>query len=184
MINKYKYSPSFYYESIFDIPYDFFYNQKKIKALFFDLDNTLLRPEEKKLNDATQIILKKLSLKFQIVIISNASFKKLKNIISMEYLNYIYLNFFRKKPSHWGLQKALTSFNLNHDEVVMIGDQLRTDILSANKMNILSILVKPLDKEKESLITKLSRYFIEKRFISKIKKIDSQEYNRKFKNFL
>ncbi|QTX02663.1 HAD superfamily phosphatase, subfamily IIIa [Candidatus Phytoplasma luffae] len=183
MKSKYKLLPSFYYNSVFSIPYDEF-KKKNIKALFFDLDNTLLNSEEKQLNDKTKHFLKKLSSDFEIVIISNASLKKIKKNIFFEQLKYIYLNLFQKKPSAWGLKKALKLLNINSDEAIMIGDQLRTDIASANKSDIISVLVKPLNRQNESFITKLFRYFTENKFINKIKKIDHKEYNSKFKNFL
>ncbi|MDV3167945.1 MAG: HAD-IA family hydrolase [Candidatus Phytoplasma stylosanthis] len=184
MINKYKkYLPSFYYDSIFDIPYDNF-AKNKIKALFFDLDNTLLRIKEKKLNLDTQNLLKELSFKFKIFIISNASLSKLKNIFFDLKINYIYLNIFHKKPSLWGLKKALQLLHINYNEAIMIGDQLRTDVASANKMNIVSILVKPLDRKNESFITKLSRILIEKKVINNIKKKNVKEYEIKFKKFI
>nr|QOX89296.1 HAD hydrolase-like protein ['Parthenium hysterophorus' phyllody phytoplasma] len=40
----------------------------------------------------------------------------------------------------------------------MIGDQLTTDIKGANKLNIISILVKPLNKSQENLFTKCNRF--------------------------
>jgi len=184
MITKHKYLPRFYYESVFDIPYDNFFSKDKIKVLFFDLDNTLLSPQENELNLNIRKLLKRLNKRFKIVIISNASFKKVHYIAKKNNLDYIYLNIYHKKPSIWGFEKALKLFNLRSEEIMMIGDQLRTDIAGANKMNIISVLVKPLNRKYESFRTKLIRFLIEKPFIKNIKKINLQEYQKKFQNFI
>ncbi|MBP3059179.1 HAD-IIIA family hydrolase [Texas Phoenix palm phytoplasma] len=174
--------PKFYYNSVFVIPYSEFY-KKGIRSLFFDLDNTLLSPSENKLTLQTVKLLKKLNKKFQVVILSNASKRKLEKIIKYDFF-YVYLNIYQKKPSLFGFKKALNLVNSSSDKVVMIGDQLRTDIYGANKMKIISILVKPLNRKKEFLFTKISRFFIENVFINKVKKEDSLLYEKKFKNFI
>ncbi|WP_323847743.1 MAG: HAD hydrolase-like protein [Phytoplasma sp.] len=183
MLNKHKYLPCFYYDSILDIPYDDFF-KKNIKVLCFDLDNTLLSPIEQELNNNIITKLNDLKQNFKIVIISNAYFSKIRKILEPHNLSYIYLNIFHKKPSLWGLKQTLKLFQFSYDKVMMIGDQLRTDIASANKMNIISVLVKPLDRKFESLNTKLIRYVVEKRFINKIKKVDLLEYKAKFESFI
>ncbi|WP_341266536.1 HAD-IIIA family hydrolase [Candidatus Phytoplasma fraxini] len=183
MLNKYKFLPSFYYNSVFDIPYDYFL-KKKIKILCFDLDNTLLSPTETKLNHKIIKKLNDLKNNFKIVIISNTSLSKIKKILEPHNFSYIYLNILNKKPSLWGLKQTLKLCNFSCDEVIMIGDQLRTDIASANKMNIISILVKPLDRKNESFKTKFMRFLFEKRFINKIKKFDLSEYKSKFESFI
>ncbi|KXT29319.1 HAD hydrolase, IA, variant 1 family protein [Candidatus Phytoplasma oryzae] len=177
-----KYLPNFYYDSFLDIPYDFFF-KKGIKALLFDLDNTLLSSEEKVLNDITQKKMKQIKEKFKIFILSNASKKKLKRVLNSDFF-YIYLKWYQKKPSKYGFKKVLNLLNIDIHKVLMIGDQLRTDILGANKMRILSILVKPINKNKESFWTKLSRFLFEDPVIEYLKKNNNQIYNEKFKNFV
>ncbi|MFR0368011.1 YqeG family HAD IIIA-type phosphatase [Candidatus Phytoplasma palmae] len=181
MKNK-NFLPTFYYNSVFSIPYSDFY-KKGIRSLFFDLDNTLLSPMENKLTLETFKLLKKLNKKFQVVILSNASKKKLDKIIKCDFF-YVYLKICQKKPSVVGFQKALNLVNLTPDKVVMIGDQLRTDVCGSNKMKIISILVRPLNRKKEFLFTKLSRFFIENVFIKKVKKENPLLYEEKFKNFI
>ncbi|MDV3205303.1 MAG: HAD-IA family hydrolase [Weeping tea tree witches'-broom phytoplasma] len=177
-----KYLPQFYYDSVFDIPYNMFLC-KNIKALFFDLDNTLLESYETTFNFKTQHLLKKISQIFKVVIISNASNKRLRKILKHDW-HYIYLNFFYKKPHSWGFIKALDLVNEHHNKTVMIGDQLHTDILGANKLQIISILVKPLNRNKEPFFTKLKRLLIEKPLIEKVKKQSPLLYKQKFKNFI
>jgi HAD superfamily phosphatase (TIGR01668 family) len=177
-----KYLPQFYYDSFLDIPYNDFL-KKGVKVVFFDLDNTLLENNKNNLTEKNKKFLKKIQQLFTVVIISNASQKRLKMILKSDF-DYIKLNFFHKKPSSWGFLKAFEKFNVSSEKTIMIGDQLRTDILGANKMNITSILVKPINRKNESFISRLSRYFIETPYIKKVKKNNPKIYQQKFKNFV
>ena len=64
--------------------------------------------------------------------------------------------------------------NLKKENIAAIGDQLFTDILGANKMNITSILVEPISKN-ESIFTKLNRAR-ENRLIKKYNIIEKGNY--------
>lgn len=50
---------------------------------------------------------------------------------------------FACKPLPFALHRALTHMNMTPDEAVLIGDQLYTDVWSANFAHVDSILVKP-----------------------------------------
>ncbi|MDV3141255.1 MAG: YqeG family HAD IIIA-type phosphatase, partial [Candidatus Phytoplasma australasiaticum] len=74
-LKKYtNYIPSFYYDSVFEIPFEDLLH-KNIKALFFDLDNTLIEPYQKTLNYKIYNLLINIIKKFQIIIISKWSTK-------------------------------------------------------------------------------------------------------------
>ena len=62
------------------------------------------------------------------------------------------------KPLTRGLNEAVTKLNLQKNEVVMVGDQLLTDIWSSNNHGVRSILVKPLI-ETDQWNTKINRFF-------------------------
>ncbi|MDV3201587.1 MAG: hypothetical protein Q8872_01805 [Candidatus Phytoplasma australasiaticum] len=75
-LKKYtNYIPSFYYDSVFEIPFEDLLH-KNIKALLFDLDNTLIEPYQKTLNDKIYNLLINISKKFQIIILSNGAPKR------------------------------------------------------------------------------------------------------------
>ncbi|WP_334330971.1 YqeG family HAD IIIA-type phosphatase [Candidatus Phytoplasma prunorum] len=176
-----QYIPDFYFDNIFKIPYDLFLSQG-FKGIFFDLDNTLMSYSDNNLNNFTKKFLKKIKKNFQIVILSNASKKKLKKICNNDFL-YVYLNFFYKKPSVFGFKRALELINLPFNKVLMVGDQLVTDVLGASKMKIKTILVKPINREKEFLFTKFKRFWIERIILKKIKKKKNEIYENKLKKF-
>ena len=68
------------------------------------------------------------------------------------------------KPLPKNLRKIKKKYNLKKKEMVMVGDQIVTDILSGNLFNIMTILVDPLG-EKDLKITYFNRK-IENRIVN------------------
>ena len=147
----------------------FFYDNKLkkqgITCLIFDLDNTLGLIEHEKCPLKTKKLLKELQKDFLILISSNNTKKRI-----APYLKDLGIGgvAFSLKPSTKGLGKIKKHYNLNKKEMVMIGDQIVTDILSGNRYKIMTILVDPLG-EKDLRITGLNRK-IEARIIKYYKK--------------
>lgn len=59
--------------------------------------------------------------------------------------------------------------NLQSTEIAVVGDQIMTDVIGANRSKMFSILVKPIE-EKDYLITKIKRpleNIIIKRYLKK-----------------
>ena len=56
------------------------------------------------------------------------------------------------------VEMALNLLDLKKEEVIMIGDQVFTDVLGANRFGIKSILVNPINK-KEGPFTLIKRPF-------------------------
>ena len=52
---------------------------------------------------------------------------------------------FACKPSGMALRRILKDYNMPLSKSIMVGDQLFTDIVMANAMNIQSIFVEPID---------------------------------------
>ncbi len=72
-----------------------------------------------------------------------------------------------KKPLKMGY-KSFEKAACTKDKVVFIGDQLMTDIYGANKMNIVSVLVKPVKQRSDHFFTrtnrKIERFVIKRMF--------------------
>ena len=68
---------------------------------------------------------------------------------------------FCMKPSTRGLKKIQKNYGLKKKEMVMIGDQIVTDVLAGKRFHIMTILVDPLGK-KDLKITGLNRYWEDK----------------------
>ena len=156
--------PNMYKKNIFEIDYNRL-KEQGIKCLVFDLDNTLGLIEHERCPLKTKKLLKELQKDFLILISSNNTKKRI-----APYLKDLGIGgvAFSLKPSTKGLRWIKKNYNLKKKEMVMIGDQIVTDILSGNRYKIMTILVDPLG-EKDLRITGLNRK-IEARIIKYYKK--------------
>jgi len=73
-----------------------------------------------------------------------------------------------KKPLRNAFYNALIQLGLRPNEVVMVGDQLLTDVMGANRLGLHTVLVKPV-AQSDGLVTKLNR-FIERRVFNDLKR--------------
>lgn len=144
--------PDMYKKDIFEIDYQKL-KDKGIKCLIFDLDNTLGLLEHERCPANTKKLLKGLQKDFLILISSNNTKKRIKPYLKDLGIGGVA---FSLKPLTRGLRKIKRDYGLKKKEMVMIGDQIVTDILSGNKFKIMTILVDPLGK-KDLKITGLNR---------------------------
>ena len=148
-----KYVPKMYKKTIFDIPYHKLL-MEGIKCLVFDLDNTIALIDERVPSKEVKDLFKKLNKDFSIFILSNNHSGKRIKSFALE-LGVKSINF-ACKPFTRGLRKISTNNNFAKEEMVIIGDQLVTDIYSGTRFGIKTILVDPL-AEKDLWITKFNR---------------------------
>jgi len=162
-----KYMPDIYQKSIYYINYDKLY-KKGVRCLLFDLDNTLTPPHVNKPTKRLKKLFDELKDKgFKIVIMSNSPkhriepFKTQLNVDACA---------FSLKPRRNKYERIMEKFKYKPTEVAAIGDQLITDILGANKLDITSVLVNPLT-EHDYTITIFYR-IIEKFIYTRLAKKD------------
>ncbi|WP_338982828.1 YqeG family HAD IIIA-type phosphatase [Spiroplasma endosymbiont of Othius punctulatus] len=127
-----------------------------IKLIICDLDNTLISFSERMPSKESIEFIKAIKLsEIEFVLFSNNIRSRVENFSKKaEVANYF-----------WDCKKPLTSkmtyiqkkFNFNKDEIIMIGDQLITDIFFANRCYIKSILVTPLKRSSEG--NKITNWF-------------------------
>lgn len=146
------FKPTMYKKNIFDINYQKL-KEMGIKCLIFDLDNTLGLLEHKTCPRNTKKLLKSLQDDFLILISSNNTRDRIQPYLKELGIGGVS---FSLKPSTRGLRRIKKDYNLKKKEMVMIGDQIVTDILSGNRFKIMTILVDPLG-EKDLKITGLNR---------------------------
>lgn len=147
-----KFKPTMYRKNIFEIDY------KKLKelgitCLVFDLDNTLGLISEKECPRKTKKLIKELQEDFLVLISSNNTGDRLKPYLEDLGIGGVAWSM---KPSTRGLRKIKKDYKLKKKEMVMIGDQMVTDIFAGNRFRIMTILVDPLG-EKDLKITGLNR---------------------------
>ena len=146
-MNK-KLIPTYRCESVFKINYEYL-KSKNIINIFFDLDNTLANPYIKKpANEIKDLIDNIKKLGFNIFIISNNHQERVELFASFLKVNYFYE---LKKPKVKKIKEIIKENSIDLSKSVFIGDQIMTDILMANKLNSLSILINPLTKQDEPI---------------------------------
>ena len=160
--------PDFYLESVLEITPDFC-KKNNIKGLILDVDNTLIDIDRKMLEGAKQWHDSVVEAGIKTMIVSNTSkvdkASKVANELGIEFIN------FAKKPAKGGFLKAQKMMMLKSEEIASVGDQIFTDVIGANRCKMKSILVKPVDPERDLWYTKWKRPFeawIIKKYLKKV----------------
>jgi hypothetical protein len=155
--------PDVYIRSVYQIDIEKLQKDKKIKGIIVDLDNTLVPWGKKHLDD--KIIswinrVKKSELKICIVSNSNsAHVSEMGNLLDIPFYSSRY------KPLKGPFLEAMKIMNTSNKETAVIGDQIFTDVLGGNWLDMLTILVYPL-KKKDALGTRLIYRVLEKTIMS------------------
>jgi HAD superfamily phosphatase (TIGR01668 family) len=109
--------------------------------IIFDLDNTLARRGAQELEKQVLELLRGLEQgSFLIGILSNDE-----GIGRLAKLDGYPIYFNAQKPRRRGFRQLLGEMALEPEEVVMVGDNLFTDIWGAKRLGIYAILVQPID---------------------------------------
>ncbi|GLB46756.1 haloacid dehalogenase [Philodulcilactobacillus myokoensis] len=161
-----KFKPTWMINSIYNISPNRL-KQLGVKAVLSDLDNTIVPWNNK--NATPQLINWLNQLKHEhiiFIIISNNKGKRIARVVQDLKLPFIGRAL---KPLPFGILRALKSFHLDKDNVIMVGDQLLTDIPAANFCHVRSVLVKPLVAT-DPWNTRINRFF-EKKLKKRLLKI-------------
>lgn len=148
-----KFVPTYYASSIFDIDISFFV-KKGYKCILTDLDNTLdvyniLIP-----SDRVFLLKKKLDeANIKLCIVSNN--KQKRKGIYPERLG-IEAIFSSRKPFSKRISAFIKKLGYNKNEVILVGDQILTDVACGNNAGIDVILTDPISKIDQP-VTKFNR---------------------------
>ena len=147
------YRPDFLIEAVYNLRPERLH-QHGIKAILVDLDNTLIAwnnpsgtPELRDWLDGMA------KAAIPVIVVSNNKRSRVKRAVENFRVDFVSR---AMKPFARGIRQAIDRYNLNQDTVVMVGDQLMTDIRAAKRAGIRSILVKPLVAS-DAWNTKLNR---------------------------
>lgn len=151
-----KFIPNQFHDSVYDIDFDQLYKEGK-RLILSDLDNTLISYDELVPSKENLELFSKLeAIGFEVILLSNnippRVNKYIKDISIKGYAN-------ARKPLNVGMRKAFNNASREYkkNEIVVIGDQLMTDVWGANRYNVSSILVNPIKKKTEKWYTKFNR---------------------------
>lgn len=134
--------PGFSFRGLTDVAPDFL-TKHGIKFLMLDLDNTLapygeLQPTQAVIKWVNSIKNAGITLFF----VSNSKkptrVEVFSHSLGIEYLKEA------RKPSPTKLLQAISQSGFNKGEAALVGDQIYTDVLAANRAGVVSIIVKPI----------------------------------------
>ena len=167
--------PKGYFNKISEISLEYI-NENHIKGLILDVDNTLIDYDRNITEDTINWarMLKQNDIKMCILSNSNKH-EKVREVAAKLDMEYSY---FAMKPFKSGFKKAQKMLNLESKNIAVVGDQIFTDVIGANRMNMHSILVEPI-AEKDILVTLIKRpleNFIKHKFL---KQKEKEEINHK-----
>ncbi len=145
--------PNEHVKSIFHITPQML-KERGVKGIITDLDNTLV--EWDRPSATPQLIEWFKEMKdhgIQVTIVSNNIEKRVKLFSDPLGIPFI---FQARKPMSKAFRKALRLMNVQNDEIVVIGDQLLTDVLGGNRLGLHTILVVPV-AQTDGFITRFNR---------------------------
>lgn len=160
--------PDYYCDKVTDITIDLL-KENHIKGMMLDVDNTLIDFDRNLLEGIEEWIQEIKQNDIKCIILSNSN-KVDKVTMVAKKLDLPYI-FFATKPLKRGFNKAQKELGLESENIAVVGDQIFTDVIGANRSKMFSILVNPIAK-KDIWVTKLKRpieEFIIKSYVKKQK---------------
>ena len=153
--------PDYNLKNIYEIDLELLKNQG-VKAMFFDLDSTIMVSQSAEYTEKTEAWLKKVDEDFFIAVISNN--KKCEYIEKVRSISSFQVIGSANKPSPKAMKKLLKKINMLPHEVVIVGDRPLTDILAGKLLGAKTILVDSINAHNEGPATRFVRW-LERRFI-------------------
>lgn len=125
-----------------------------IRGIIFDLDNTLVEWKQDTLDPEIMLLINRFkSQGFKMCILSNGLAHRVETIANTLGIPYVSR---AVKPRKSPFKKALELLGTSHEETAVVGDQLFTDILGGNRMELYTIWTPPLS-DTEFVSTKAVR---------------------------
>ena len=161
MLSKLK--PKLYVHSIYHIDFEKL-KQRGISGVIIDLDNTITEWDNPGLSDQVFDWFAKMKLAgLKACIVSNNGHNRV--AIAVEKLGIPFLAK-ANKPRRGAFRRAMELMKTNPEQTAVVGDQIFTDILGGNRLNLFTILVVPITS-KEFIGTRLVR-IVERRVLKSL----------------
>ncbi|MDH6365227.1 HAD superfamily phosphatase (TIGR01668 family) [Enterococcus sp. PF1-24] len=165
----FKFKPTWMIEAIYQITPEQLQAQG-IKAVLTDLDNTLIAWNNP---DGTEELRQWLAImkeaKIPVIVVSNNNHERVSKALANFDLDF---EARALKPLSVGIKRAQKKLDLKASEIILVGDQIMTDIRGANGAGIRNVLVKPIVNS-DAWNTKVNR-FLEKKIMKHLKKKDPE----------
>ena len=136
--------PDLYIDRVEEITAQYL-NEKGIKALILDVDNTLI-DYNKNLSETIVKWAKDIQKQgLKLYILSNSNKKeKVKTVADKLGIEF---DFFAKKPLKSGFKRVQRKLNMPPENIGVVGDQIFTDIIGGNRCKMFTILVDPINSK-------------------------------------
>ena len=149
--------------------------KNKIKLVILDIDNTLIDYYKNLPDEVVEWIKEMKGQGIKLYLLTNTNSKEKAEGVAKK-LDLPYESF-AMKPLRRGFRKVQKITKVKTENIAVVGDQIFTDVLGGNRCKMFTILVEPIDKQKDYWYTAWKRP-IENKIKIKIKK---QINNKKFK---
>ena len=161
-MNKYL-TPDIALDSIDDLSGEFF-KEKGIKAVFLDIDNTLVTPKTAIPDERARRFLSSLKdAGITACLVSNNKKERVETFSEGKYMTIHRAG----KPFTLSYRRFLRKLKLKKSEVAAVGDQFYSDVYAAKKLGILMVYVKPIEIGNEGPFVHFKRQ-LEKKIIAKL----------------
>lgn len=150
-----KYVPFAHAKSLYEIEPQFFLSNG-VNVLLVDLDNTLDSYRRKTPSDNAISLIKKLKDSgIEVVVISNNRHDRVKTYADGLGVEFTWST---GKPFARKINKFISEKGLNKENIMLVGDQLMTDVVAGKRAKIRTILTEKLVKEDQPT-TRFNRIF-------------------------
>ncbi|WEV38202.1 YqeG family HAD IIIA-type phosphatase [Lactobacillus sp. ESL0680] len=147
--------PRYTIDTIYHLDTDVLH-EMDVKAVFSDLDNTLIAWNEFETAKKMDQLNRRLAAAgITLVVISNNNAARVGKVLNPYHIEFVAK---AKKPMPFAITKKRQEMGLTKKQVMMVGDQLITDIQAGNLAGVESVLVKPLIKT-DKWNTRINRFF-------------------------
>lgn len=129
----------------YDIDYEKLYKEG-YRGILFDIDNTLVEHGADASERAIELFKRLKKIGFHTCLISNNSGERVRRFNDKIGTNYIQK---ANKPAKKNYIRATKMMGTSIDTTIFVGDQLFTDVYGANRVGMMTYLVKPIHPKEE-----------------------------------
>lgn len=157
--------PHQYLQSIFELNIEAL-KAEGIKGVIFDIDNTLVPYDIPEPTNEIIALFEKLKASgFGVALVSNNTEDR---VLKFNEKLKVFALHKSKKPGTRSFKRAMELMKLTKDEVIVVGDQIFTDVYGGNKAGLKTVLVVPVS-DNDEWVTKVKRG-LEKQVIKRYEK--------------
>jgi HAD superfamily phosphatase (TIGR01668 family) len=136
-----------YASSVFAVDYERLWARRGVRALVFDIDNTIVPFDtEKPTEEAVRLFRSLAARGFRLCLLSNNGRSRVERFAERLGVDSVHRAL---KPGPWGARRALARMRASPGHTALIGDQVFTDILCGNMMSFYTVLVRPVSARDE-----------------------------------